>query len=154
MKKKAIKRLHGFTLVELLVGLGILGIVLSMAILNLGTFGNELNNSKSEISSYIRSVRARAMASTSAYRIVYVSSSQLKAEQATNCSATTWTGDTTYNLSLRDQVTFTNDLTANTSLLCFNARGISNQGTTLLLRDKKGKTGEVEVFVGGALESR
>lgn len=146
--------LRGLSLVELLVTLAVIGIALSIAALNLRPLGNDLQNATTEVASNLKQLRAKAMSTTSAYRLVYRSPTTLEAQWAKSCSATTWTTEARLNVELREDIRFTTpaqSTTPGTSLVCFNSRGQSTQSLSLTLKDEKSRSRQVQVFLGGGV---
>jgi prepilin-type N-terminal cleavage/methylation domain-containing protein len=144
----------GLTLVEILVTLGVIAVALSIAALNLRPLGNDLQNATTEVASNLKQLRAKAMATTSAYRLVYRSATTLEAQWAKTCSATSWTTDARLKVELREGVRFTTpsqSTTSGTSLVCFNSRGQSTQSLSLTLQDEKSRSRQVQVFLGGGV---
>ncbi|MBA2667279.1 MAG: prepilin-type N-terminal cleavage/methylation domain-containing protein [Trueperaceae bacterium] len=152
------RRKVGVTLVELLLVLAILGVVASIGFVNFRVLGNDVHNGAGQIAGGFKQARARAMATTSAYRVVRVSETALRAEFAVNCAAAedAWTVDERFELRLEGAVTITSidDPASGDVVLCFNSRGLSNSNPTITLTDREGRTATVEVFIGGAVDRR
>ena len=150
------RKKQGFTLIELLITLGIFGIVMGIAAMNLRPLQGNLQNSAVNLSGHMKKVRARAMASTSAYRVVYVSPSELRAEVSNRCSAdaSTWQAAPRFGFTLEQPITLQNGLNAGDALLCFSSRGFADASPTFTLQDDKGKTRQVVTYRGGAVELR
>lgn len=144
---------RGMSLVELLVILAILSIVVSIAIMNLRSFGNDLENAAQETSAFFKQARIRAINTTSAYRVVFESDTRLRAEYAVFCDDDEgWEHEPQLDLVLREDVVMDDaDFDAEEVLLCFNSRGIANEDTEVLLRDKQGREKIVEVYMGGGV---
>ena len=145
---------RGFTLLEILMVVSIMGILGGIAALSLNNLGGELQNGTNELSGFLRQTRAKAMATTSAYRVKYASPTKLFVQSARNCGSDSWTTDSSLKLELREQVYITNDWDSDKKVVCFSSRGIANNNETIKLTDKDGKRAEVEVLIGGALEIR
>ena len=144
------KKHQGFTLVELLITLGIFGIVMGIAAMNLRPLSGDLQAAGSEVVGTFKQTRARAMVTTSAYRIVPTSADTLDVQRATRCSSSNWTDDTRLGRTLREGVT----LALTDWQVCFSPRGLTNNGPTFDLKDKDGKILTVQVFLGGMVELR
>jgi len=137
-------------------GLKALGILAGIAFINFRPLGNDLHNATTELAGYLRQVRARAMATTSAYRVVVVSNTELRAEHARACADTSWTHEPRLRLQLREGVTMSGIPAVGERLVCFTSRGITgitqgSQNPRVTLRDARGNTRQVEVYVGGAV---
>ncbi|TVP75468.1 MAG: prepilin-type N-terminal cleavage/methylation domain-containing protein [Gemmatimonadales bacterium] len=146
----------GFTLLELVVVMAILGLVAAIGAANFRGLENHLGNSVSELTSYTSQVRSRALTTTSAYRIVIRSGTVLGAESARSCnsSADEWEEDDRLTLRLRGEVTLDVDGDDDGIVTCFNPRGVGSLSPTLVLVDTDGETRTLELFLGGALVDR
>ena len=147
---------QGFSILELLVVMAVAGIIMGIAALNLKPLQGDLQNSTSNLAGHMKKVRARAMASTSAYHIVYVSPSELRAEVSVRCSdnSNTWQDAPGFGFVLEEPVTLVNNLNEGDEMVCFSSRGLANASPTFTLRDDKGKKRRIELFRGGAVEVR
>ncbi|WP_337845322.1 prepilin-type N-terminal cleavage/methylation domain-containing protein [Thermus sp.] len=136
----------GFSLLELLVVLGVLGIALSIAALNLRPFSNPLEDAWVQTEGYLKLVRAKAMATTSAYRVEQ-SGNRLVAEYAARCGSPSFTPDPSLVLELPQGVNLS---TGNGSPLelCFSSRGYSDRNLVLVFR-KGAQERQLEVLLGG-----
>lgn len=147
------RRRAGLSLLEVLVVVGILGVALGIGFSNLRPLAGDLHNNANRVAGTFRQVRAKAMVTTSAYRVVKLSATRLRAEYAVTCSAASWTADPKLGIDLGDRTEIRTPA-ANTGLVCFNSRGLAEDNPTLVLADPAGKTVSVEVFLGGAVEIR
>lgn len=147
---------QGFSILELLVVMAVAGIVMGIAALNLKPLQGDLQNSTSNLAGHMKKVRARAMASTSAYHIVYVSPSELRAEVSAKCSdhKSTWQDAPRFGFTLEDPIVLVNNLNEGDEMVCFSSRGLGNASPTFTLRDDKGKKRQIELYRGGAVEVR
>ena len=144
----------GVTMLELLVVLGMLGVIFSIAFINLRPLSNPLQNSVAQTSGFLRQVRTKAMASTSAYRVLLRNNQTLYVEYAFNCAGggtAGWREDRSIKeLTLTENVVFTNTATP---LLCFNSRGQSDTALILTLRNPENKTRTVQVLLAGGIQT-
>jgi prepilin-type N-terminal cleavage/methylation domain-containing protein len=140
----------GFSLVEALVVMALVGVVLGISANTFRGMTNDLENAVAETAGFFRQTRVKAMATTSAYRVVVNSSTELAAEWAATCSDLTWTNDAALTLRLRDH-TKLDGLTAGAIVTCFNSRGVASGNPKLTVHDRRGRKTEVEVFVGGGV---
>lgn len=137
---------QGFSLLELLITLGVLGIVMGIAALNLRPLSGDLETAANEVIGMFRQARARAMTTTSAYRITPTSPETFVVEYATGCGATTWTNDPKLVRTLREGV----QLTSTGWQVCFNSRGLANSAPIFGVAED-GTTINLQVFLGGAV---
>lgn len=141
----------GFTLIELLVIIAIVGILAAIGFLNLRPLHNEARAAANDFAGTAKQARGRAMATTSAYRLVYQAPDRVAVEWRTTCGGTeTWTPEARFDLVLRDGTTV-DGLADGAELLCFTSRGVTQQSPTVTFRDALGRTATVEVFAGGAV---
>jgi prepilin-type N-terminal cleavage/methylation domain-containing protein len=144
-------RRYGFSMIELLVIIAIIGILAAIGFLNLRPLHNEARAAANDFAGTAKQARGRAMATTSAYRLVYEAPDRLKVEWRTTCGGTEeWTPEARFDLVLRDGTTL-DGVADGAELLCFTSRGITKQSPTLTFRDASGRTATVEVFAGGAV---
>lgn len=146
---------HGFTLPEILIVVIVIGILLSIAGNRFRGLGNELENASRETASFLRVVRAEAVVTTSAYRVIVASDRALRTETARGCTGVPddeWAPDPSKRLELRDGVVFAGaGMTAGTVLLCFGPRGVANENPTFLLENLQGQRRQVEALIGGGV---
>ncbi len=147
------RRTNGFTLVELMVVVAILGVVLGIGFMNLRTLSGDLKNTANHVAGAFKQARAKAMATTSAYRVVKKSARRLELEYANACGSDAWTTDARLVLEFDPRVKVQMQ-GEDAELLCFTSRGVADQNPSLTLKDERGKTMIVEVLLGGAVEIR
>lgn len=148
----------------MLVVLAILGIVFGIAALNLRPLGGDLESAANNLAGLIRQGRSKAMATTSAYSLVWPGESGVQEFNFeygnNNCRfdadppAGYWTRDPKLNFELPDNVELTgsDEPDAGQWLLCFNSRGISSTTPKLVLTDDRGVSRTLQVFAGGMVE--
>jgi hypothetical protein len=98
-----------------------------------------------QLEGYFRQARLRAMATTSARRVVPSDSRHLRIEYAATCSDTSWTTENGMRLELPDGVSMTDS----TWSVCFSSRGISLNNLTVTLSHSQYGTTDIEVLLGG-----
>lgn len=137
---------RGYSAIELLVVLGMTGIFLGMAISNLRELDDPLLNATSQTIGFLKQVRARAFATTSAYTITPTPSG-LVTSFANRCSDVDTTSEPRLSLTMPSGVTITDT----SWTVCFSARGLPNDNVLIPLQDHELKTRTVEVMLGGAV---
>lgn len=143
---------HGFTLVEVLIVIAIIGILAAVAALNLRPLANDALNAANQVASGMRQARARAMSTTSAYRVIYISPTEMRVEYANNCGSASWTAEPRYDFSFPPQASVTVvGVDPGEVLVCFNSRGLATRSVVFDVVDERGRSRTVELFVGGAI---
>ncbi|WP_105316880.1 pilus assembly FimT family protein [Thermus tenuipuniceus] len=153
-------RSPGATLVELLAVLGILGIVAAIGVLNLRPLSDPLQDAVAQAEGYLKQVRAKAMATTSAYR-VELGPSGFRAWYASSCRGANFTEDTALRLDLPQGVRLearwaqSGQAFAPSDWVCFTSRGLllASQGKEPLLefRDGRGRVKTLRIMLGGGV---
>ena len=145
---------RGFTMLELLVVISVLGLVLAIAVPRFRGLSNELQNAERATAGFFRQTRAEAMTTTSAYRVIVDSGTRLRAEFARTCGDpdADWTVDSGLPLQLEERTSF-EGVSADSTLICFNSRGVGDANPTLRVRQRYGDASDIEVFVGGAVRT-
>lgn len=144
----------GLTLVEVLVTLALLGIAFSILALNLRPFYDPLSDAVSRTEGFLKQARAKAMATTSAYR-VSLSGGEWSTAYAGTCKSGSFTPDPSLRVTLPEGITAT--LTGGNAL-CFTSRGLlvvlGGSGTgepAITLRDGRGRVRTLRVLLGGGV---
>jgi Tfp pilus assembly protein FimT len=137
----------GFSLVELLVVMGLTMILIGIAVTNLKQLDNPLQNGAAQLLGFIKQVRAKAISSTSAYVIQPFSSTRLITRHGTTCSDPNMTADSRAVLDLPSGA----HLTSTNWNLCFSTRGFPDANIEIQLQDVGGSNKTVELMLGGAV---
>ena len=137
---------RGMTLAEVLVVLAIMGLAIAATALYLTPFEAPVESGATQLAAFMRMSRARAMATTSAYRVLPDGDGAVRTMVATTCSDSTWTPDTDRTLTLPDDVT----LASTSWLVCFNSRGISSNNVVITVQNPEFGSEQVEVLLGGS----
>lgn len=145
----------GFTLIEIIIILAILGIVGAIAFINLRAFDNPVQDGANQLAGILKQGRAKAMATTSAYRVEPVSagSNQLMAKTALGCDSPTadWTVDPELTTDLPSKVTLS--VNKGSWPACFDPRGFASANQEFTITDGKGRKMTVELLLGGAVRT-
>lgn len=139
--------MRGYSLLELLATLGLVTVMLGIGITQINKMNITAENGASELSSFLKQARAKAISSTLAYQISPAGSSRVITEYANNCESGTWTADPALSLNLPNGVS----LLSTSWTLCINARGLPTTNETISLRDLDSQVKNVELLLGGAI---
>lgn len=143
---------HGLTILELLVVIAIITIIATFAPLDTRSLSNDAHNTATEIASTIRLTRARAVASTSAYRIIITSDTMIRAETNRSCSDTHgWREDASLRYETRHGARITTPHDTPTTIVCFNSRGLGNNDPTITIHDRRDRSATIDVLAGGTV---
>ncbi len=147
MRRQSRKLRSGFTLFELLFTVGLIGVLLGVAVTNLRSLDSAANTGAAEVLGFLRQVRARAMAATSAYKIAPSSAQVLAVYTASTCSSP---------MALESSLTLKLPLGASFTdtgwEVCFSSRGFPDSSPTIDLQDTEGGIKTIQVFLGGAVK--
>ncbi len=137
----------GFSLIEILVSLILIGIFCKVAITNIRVLENPLTNASANLTHYFRLVRARAISQTRSIVISPSSTKRLTAKSALSCDATSFTAVNDLALDLDDDVQF-----GSTNWeVCFNQRGLADAYTKFSLKSTNNNK-IVEIALGGGVK--
>lgn len=148
-------RRAGVTLLETLTVVAVLAGALAIAAVNLRPLGDPLGAASDAVAATLRQTRARAMTTTSAYRVLRTPEG-LAVESARRCDATDWALDPAVATALPPGSTVVasadgTELTANAPLACFGPRGYAERATSLVVvHGERSRT--LELYLGGAVE--
>lgn len=136
----------GTSLIELLAVLAVVGLTLGAATAILKPAEAPLETSAVLLEGFFTRARARAMATTSAYRITAADANTVVADYAANCAAATWTREDRMDLDFPDEVT----LSDTSWTACFTSRGAASANVVVTLNHPRTGSAQVEVFTGGS----
>ncbi len=138
---------RGYSIVELIVVLAMTMSLMSISVYNLRNLERPLKTGSAQLGGFFKQARSKAIATTSAYRVYAISSTQVATTYGVNCDNATTTFDSELTYNLPSELEFTDTSWE----VCFSARGIANNNITVIMQDKEGQTSTVEVFLGGAV---
>jgi prepilin-type N-terminal cleavage/methylation domain-containing protein len=136
----------GTSLVEVLVVLALLGLIVAGAVVRFEAAATPVRAGALEVAGFFRQARARALATTSAYRVFADSDRLLAAEWAASCTAPSWTSDPALALELTEGVR----LGATAWTVCFSSRGTSADNVTVSVTHPEYGSRQIEVMLGGS----
>ena len=136
---------QGFSIVELIVVVAMMGIFSVSGITSLKALDNPVQDGASTTVGFLKQVKARAISTTSAYQIIALTDDRLITQYANTCSAGTFTIDPVLSLDLPKGANFQS--TAWT--ICFSARGFADANQNIVIEDGASNSKMVEIFLGG-----
>lgn len=139
----------GFTLYEMLVVMLLTSIMSYIGIYNLKEMTSPIQDATTSTVSFLKIVRARALATTSAYTVYPVSEDRIAARFSNRCDddPELATVDSSLQLSFPAGA----DLLSTEWSVCFTARGLVASDLTFGIRDVAGLTRQIEVLLGGSV---
>jgi Tfp pilus assembly protein FimT len=144
MKARIIKNDKGYSLVNMLATLAMIGILLATATSNLKIISNPLADASFALNHYFRLSRARAISQTTVIKIAPTSTTRVVATSGETCdTATAAVDNLAINLPTGARLVTTDWST------CFTARGLATEAITFSLIDDRGVTRTVEIALGG-----
>jgi hypothetical protein len=135
----------GSSLIELLAVVTVMGIAMGAVTVYLQPASTPTDTGAVLLEGFFRLARARAAATTSAYRVSAPAPDEIIAEQADACSATTWTADPETVLELPQGVTVTDTAWS----ICFSPRGTADAHLIVTVQHPLAPPEQVEVVLGG-----
>lgn len=134
-----------FTLMDLLVAVTLAGILGGFATLNLMEVSNPSRSAASEVATYIKQIRARALATTSAYTITPSGANSIVATFGNTC-ADIQTPDAEMTLNITNA-----SITNLAWSVCYNSRGFPDANVSIPVTDVYSGAATVEVLLGGSI---
>jgi len=134
------------SILELLVVFAIVSILMGSAITNLAEIKDPLKDGISQALGFVKQVRAKALATTSAYTLKASGAERIVTTYGSNCTATQ-TADADLFLDLPNHVSMPDTSWS----ICFDSRGLASGAETFVLEDADGRNETIEVFLGGAV---
>ena len=138
----------GYTLMEMMVVCALASIMMGTAVANLKGLNNPSLSAAAMYRSYLKEVRAKAIARTAAYMVVPNSSDGLTASFSDRCSDSfvSFVGDPKLDFQLPSGASF-----LNTSwTICITSRGLASNTVTVTILGNDGDSKQVELMLGGA----
>ena len=135
----------GFTILELIVAVALLGVLMGLAAFEFHDIENPANNGAAQLASFFKETRAKAIASTLAYTISAASNTKVVTTKGKSCEATQ-TADNLQSLTLPSG----SRLLQMDWSICYNARGISNGSADIHIADDDSEK-VVQVVLGGGV---
>ena len=136
---------RGFTILEMIVTMGILAVVMGIAVANIKKFDDPLNDASNQVVGFFKQARAKAISTTSAYTVYPISATRLGTKYAAKCTDVVTTDDTSFFLNFPTG----SHLNATNWTLCYSSRGLPDGNLTIDLRDTNNLTKTVQVYLGG-----
>lgn len=144
--RRGVRSAAGFSVLELLVVMGLVTVLGGIAVMNLKELDDPLKNGSEQLAAFFKQARAKSVATTSAYTITPTSGRTFETHYGSSCSDLVTTDDPSLSLELPAGAYVTDT----SWTLCYSARGIADGNLTVEVRDLDGEYKTIEVFLGGA----
>ena len=145
---------QGFTLIELIIVMAILGILFTLGILSVRGLQNDAGSAATILKASLIETRTQALSTTSARRVSLIGGA-LVYERNTSCPATTgWTALTSPELP--EGVTLSAPTAIGNWKVCFTSRGTLQAAPTgdLKMTDRRNKSRTITVYLTGSVISQ
>lgn len=142
------RRVAGFTLFEMLLVLALTSILSYIGVSGLKNLASPIQDATTSTVSFLKVVRARALATTSSYTVYPISSTRLGTRYSASCEDDPLTMTTDSTLLLQFPAGASLESTSWT--VCFTARGLAFDDATLAINGTGG-TRKLEVLLGGSV---
>ncbi len=137
----------GHTFVEVMVVFSLVAALTGFASINMHDLEDAGHGSALQLSSLIKTTRAKAISKTSAYFLKPSSTAQILGYRGKSCADPSPQIDSQISLDLSDGVTMTDTGWQ----ICFTPRGLVKNSVSVFLQDQYQREFEVQVFMGGTV---
>lgn len=134
----------GFSMMELLVSICIIGIVVATAVSNLKELNDPLSNAGFAVGHYLRLARSRAISQTLAIQVAPVSATVISASSSDSCE-----NDMTPMTDLAVELPTGTRIADLDWSICFTPRGFSPENVLFEIIADDGNRKTVEISLGG-----
>ena len=138
---------RGFSLLELVVALGLSAALMGISILNFRNLDDQSENGALLLASFFKQIRARAISTTSAYIIEPESETRVVAYYGVNCSSSDLETEGSFALELPTG----SELSSTEWSVCFTSRGLTSSSDEIEIVNLNGGSQTIEVYLGGAV---
>jgi prepilin-type N-terminal cleavage/methylation domain-containing protein len=138
----------GYTILELMVTLGIVSILALTAVYNLRQINSPIKNATFSVEQFIRLARANAISGTQMIQVQPISATVIGTYSGSSCSGTmTAISNGTLTMPSGSSLLETN------WTVCFNQRGVTSASTLFHIKDNKGNSRAIRVALGGGTKT-
>jgi len=138
---------RGFSIIEVVIVTALGTLMMGMVAANFRNVTSPLQDGTAQVAGFIKQVRAKAMASTSAYVINASSTKMLTTSYATSCDSASFVSDPKLFLELPKGA----ELSSSTWSVCFNARGLADASPEIFITGGHYQAKSITVYLGGAV---
>jgi hypothetical protein len=134
-----------------MVVLGTMSLMMSVAAANYKVLDDPMDNATSQMTGFIKQVRARAISSTTAYRLELVGDNTIVAKTSASCSdaAEDFATDSKLALTIEKDVRISSGLID----ICFSPRGLANWNWWITITERQDplEWRNLEITLGGTV---
>ena len=134
-----------------MVVLGTMSLMMSIAVANYDVLDDPMDNATSQVTGFVKKARARAIASTTAYRLELVGDDTIITKTAVSCNEPyeDFVTDAALTMTVESEIHITNGMID----ICFSPRGLANWNWWITLAERADpmEWRDLEITLAGAI---